>query len=776
MAGSAGGRDQPSHDPTGNFAGSGASHFASSYYPIDTELTSMSPNYPMPAYARPMEEGVASVDKINHGAMNNNLSMGPNGAAASPATDPAMAPPQTPNQPTVPPGGARSSIDAASEAPQDPQTGDKRKRSKASRACDECRRKKVKCDAPTEADGTPKTCTNCQKAGVNCEFERKPMKRGPSKGYISALAERVHGLEQKQRQSLDAGPVGFAESFSPDEASGPAFQRASSFSASTTVNPFSRAEFQRDRIPSTGGWGITSIAPNLRSRASGSLAIAPNETFPAATPEEEANPKAEFRDSTTSLSSQANSSHRAKRPRIQAPNEDMLPVRMDQPFLAKYYEQYHPLFPLLPDHDIVNAVVSGADTEMQHAFVVAVDLLPDLRAGVTLNGAHESSSSLNHDLDPAISRPTRTLTSTHFADYDKLLEYLCSSVNGVPMTHSLNTSLTLAWALALISVTCENDAKHLGDDGVKSKLEVLNHSRLTLNHLRAGAVRGGDIPIPFSDQPGYIDTLNLALNCVLLSSKYHFLSLALHPTNEIHQHYLSIRSEDIDPKALTVEAAYMQTSSNQVELLAQILWPYEGTTAEKRFSHKAFLQEYFNSHLLIYAGSLGDSAIVKQFHWFLEVMLSPYQPVTPPFPTPILDGAVNLARVLIEDAKATSSAPRYNPLDLHTWSVAAITLSEIVADVSRKPIVDYARKHLADLRTELQKKSDAMHKHYDFEWFFGGNVKHWTDGLMSMIDYVMEEHPSAVDENRNSSAILVPNFAEMMEKGWLQTLLYFVDK
>jgi hypothetical protein len=42
----------------------------------------------------------------------------------------------------------------------------------------------VRCDAPTEADGTPKTCSNCSKAGVTCDFERKPMKRGPSKGQV----------------------------------------------------------------------------------------------------------------------------------------------------------------------------------------------------------------------------------------------------------------------------------------------------------------------------------------------------------------------------------------------------------------------------------------------------------------------------------------------------------------------------------------------------------------------------------------------------------------
>jgi len=55
-----------------------------------------------------------------------------------------------------------------------------RKRSKVSRACDECRRKKVKCDAPSEGGDEP--CSNCRRSAIRCLFSRVPQKRGPSKG------------------------------------------------------------------------------------------------------------------------------------------------------------------------------------------------------------------------------------------------------------------------------------------------------------------------------------------------------------------------------------------------------------------------------------------------------------------------------------------------------------------------------------------------------------------------------------------------------------------
>lgn len=56
-----------------------------------------------------------------------------------------------------------------------------RKRSKVSRACDECRRKKIKCDAQS-SDATELPCSNCRRSNAQCLFSRVPQKRGPSKG------------------------------------------------------------------------------------------------------------------------------------------------------------------------------------------------------------------------------------------------------------------------------------------------------------------------------------------------------------------------------------------------------------------------------------------------------------------------------------------------------------------------------------------------------------------------------------------------------------------
>ncbi|GAM84310.1 hypothetical protein ANO11243_023040 [Dothideomycetidae sp. 11243] len=73
----------------------------------------------------------------------------------------------------------------------------KDQRQKASKACDECRRKKIKCDAPIE-DGSVQ-CSNCKRTLNECTFSRQQLKRGPSKGYIKELADRLKDLEEHAR-------------------------------------------------------------------------------------------------------------------------------------------------------------------------------------------------------------------------------------------------------------------------------------------------------------------------------------------------------------------------------------------------------------------------------------------------------------------------------------------------------------------------------------------------------------------------------------------------
>ncbi|KAJ2492256.1 hypothetical protein IWW37_001568 [Coemansia sp. RSA 2050] len=67
------------------------------------------------------------------------------------------------------------------------------KRQRVSRACDRCRRKKTKCDARRP------TCSHCHAISASCTYLDAAKKRGPPKGYIEVIENRLHKVEELLR-------------------------------------------------------------------------------------------------------------------------------------------------------------------------------------------------------------------------------------------------------------------------------------------------------------------------------------------------------------------------------------------------------------------------------------------------------------------------------------------------------------------------------------------------------------------------------------------------
>ncbi|GJE87494.1 Zn(2)-C6 fungal-type domain-containing protein [Phanerochaete sordida] len=64
-------------------------------------------------------------------------------------------------------------------------------RRRSTRACDQCRRTKSKC----ERSDVDNVCRACSAMGVSCTYVGPSHKRGPPKGYILALERRLHQVE-----------------------------------------------------------------------------------------------------------------------------------------------------------------------------------------------------------------------------------------------------------------------------------------------------------------------------------------------------------------------------------------------------------------------------------------------------------------------------------------------------------------------------------------------------------------------------------------------------
>lgn len=95
--------------------------------------------------------------------------------------------------------GSERNEESSSNSP--PASGNK-KRTKASRACDQCRKRKIKCDYSEEKG----ICTSCSKNAEKCAFDRIPLKRGPSKGYVRGHSRTRSVSSQQDGTDMPSPP------------------------------------------------------------------------------------------------------------------------------------------------------------------------------------------------------------------------------------------------------------------------------------------------------------------------------------------------------------------------------------------------------------------------------------------------------------------------------------------------------------------------------------------------------------------------------------------
>lgn len=71
----------------------------------------------------------------------------------------------------------------------------KNRRIRLQRACDICRRKKIRCDGAQ----MPDRCSNCIALGFECSYVEPAKKRGPPRGYVESMEVRIEKMERLLR-------------------------------------------------------------------------------------------------------------------------------------------------------------------------------------------------------------------------------------------------------------------------------------------------------------------------------------------------------------------------------------------------------------------------------------------------------------------------------------------------------------------------------------------------------------------------------------------------
>ncbi|OAA50617.1 C6 finger domain-containing protein [Metarhizium rileyi] len=266
-----------------------------------------------------------------------------------------------------------------------------RKRSKVSRACDECRRKKIKCDAQSDSGETP--CSSCARSSIRCLFSRVPQKRGPSKGYIKELADRIHSIENKLDSEGNLSQDDIDKLFATDRS-----RHSNGLEDSTRKRPFSSLSTGDFTTPTTirqAPWGSE---PRSIQAAPGQ-----GEGF-----DQEYN-NSSLAPQPTPIKSDENPTRQpAASEDVPMVDGDDVPVIDEQAF-QEFLVSVQPFYPVLPtDKARLQSLLSKANPAVRSAFSLALPCV-----GQPPSDGTKIASSLLHEWESSDASSSRATDIVH---------------------------------------------------------------------------------------------------------------------------------------------------------------------------------------------------------------------------------------------------------------------------------------------------------------------------------------------------------------------------
>ncbi|KAK3047301.1 Glucose-responsive transcription factor [Extremus antarcticus] len=346
-------------------------------------------------------------------------------------------------------------------------------RTKTSRACDECRRKKIRCDAADETANAP--CSSCVRTGARCAFSRQPMKRGPSKGYIKELAERLHTLEKS------IGPSGGADVNEGIREEVRRVQREmeqvkSMQDGMGVLDPrvgekrsYATAEMSHGHPQTPGG------QPQQQQQSGQYSAPYPPPMYYTPTQQQPPPPQANMggpqpfwrHGAPSTMQDDTALNHRTNEETSQANNN----FDWDESIINEYYRIIHQTFPLLPNSKHrLRQRLGECPASLREAFLAALDCLMRTFPTTTLEP--------NANYAQAIKKAAELLAKYPFDN---------------PSSHTNATNLVYLQTLLLMALECDNHgpATIRGEAG-PSRAEWLGRAagvagQLEINVIRTGA-------------------------------------------------------------------------------------------------------------------------------------------------------------------------------------------------------------------------------------------------------------------------------------------------
>lgn len=611
------------------------------------------------------------------------------------------------------------------------------------------------------------------------------MKRGPSKGlvilvcfsdatqnanhrcrYIKELSERVQQVESLQMQmsgqsgfraSLDAAsnPGGYAEAiYSPDD---PSSQKRN-LSFSDTRNPFAQAEFERDRIPSLGGWGVSSpFYQAFRSRDRGSLAIAPDQQLPPVSYSEYSKPFWETFEEPPP----------AKRRKYD--HDNVAPFPMTANHLDKYYDNIHPQFPILPERDTALTIVQNTSSVVGHCFAVVVDLLLTFK-----HSKPSSDQNGNHD---GVSSHNPGDISKFFINFTDIADFLLSSSQEQPESRSVDENLIYLWISLLLAIQAESD------------MGSFKSTTLSRTHALKFAI---DIAMYLKSHPSLHENSSIKdpsilqqilqqdwnLSCML--AKLHALSLGTGDYVSLQQY--SVHTDTASNLPSTV--AFNVRASNLLALVLPLI--QDGSLPQSQFNveSKNLTLRFHLLNCVLHTEKLSkDDAAVLKWKLFLELLLARYTPL--PHPVVILQPAIDLAEALSSASTRDETDDVFDPLELHLFTLTTITLLEFLSDIADSDMCKLAEAALTKLQPIIERRFDQQKNNHQSSTFYQQDNSenhiskrfHWSECLIGMIE---ERRKIGWATERgvkpSDNGLVMIDFMRLLKYGYLNVLVKWCDR
>ncbi|KAJ5612526.1 hypothetical protein N7510_005720 [Penicillium lagena] len=525
-----------------------------------------------------------------------------------------------------------------------------RKRSKISRACDECRRKKVRCDATSETG--LEGCSNCRRLGIVCQFSRVPMKRGPSKGYIKELAERLHTLESQMQpamvqpdvpyQSMNDLPRAYQDFASPVDSSGGNRKRTYSVFEGLPSSSFAQPNFNARGSQNAFDATESSADPYNPAVTSGG-APKPGNLF--------WNPAGNEHDLPSGLEMTDLPKHEG--------DDDMTPVSLDEGALDAYYQKIHTLLPILPHtRERTLELLHQCHREAQEIFCYAL---------YTITRTDLSRVASNFE----------KVTS-----FDNAQDLLLFHTRQPLMVHSTAVNLVWLQTLLLMIIDCDTRGPEnfVLKDGIPKHTLVQAASKLGYDLAKSqGQLKNKRDTDPDVDSDSNLTRRNWVSLVIL--ARWYAISVA--DATVLGSHEIGGREDERVVGQITTGIASYSTFLSEMVTLATVepnvcqantgLGRMVGANLVASLERLAEMEDVFKVHELPENTSTRPlfESLQAQLYWTIRLLIKRHVFVYSPY-----EIIYCAQEVINEMHKATLQNRQPSPIDLHSLALASMTLLE----------------------------------------------------------------------------------------------------